>query len=166
MTTRAPELCRASSVAVPRAPARWWIALGLAVGLLASLRGEAVARTPADCKLAWSKAVRSYLTKNRKAAPDGSIPEDMAAMEAAAEQWLEAFQPACEIEAAGDKATARVEAAALGVEILARLDQRGCARFLEYFMESTRPQEICRAAPTAPEGQLREQIQTTIPRRS
>ncbi|MEL6183995.1 MAG: hypothetical protein AAFU79_05160 [Myxococcota bacterium] len=126
------------------------------------------ARTVDACQEAWSKAVRSYLTKNRKAAPDGTVPkqQDLDGMEAAAQQWIAAFRPACEIEADGDKPSARVEAAMIGVKILARLDTRGCSRFLEYYMQSSRSQEICRGAATRPsEVTLRDQIGTSIPRR-
>lgn len=130
------------------------------------LSSVAEARSLGDCQLAWSKAVRSYLTKNRKAAPDGSVPKDMDGLEASAQQWLVAFRPACEIEAAGDKPSARVEAAALGVRILARLDNRGCSRFLEYFMQSTRSLDICRtAASTSNMETLRQQIDRSIPER-
>lgn len=138
-------------------------ALGAASLTLIPSQGRA--RSIDDCQSAWSKAVRSYLTKNRKAAPDGSVPKDMDALEAASQQWLTAFRPACELEAAGDKPGARVEAAALGVKILAKLDLRGCSRFLEYYMQSTRSQEICRTAVAADDGDLRQQIESSIPER-
>lgn len=119
----------------------------------------------AECQLAWAQAVRSYLTKNQRAAPDGSVPTNMDETEAAAERWNQAFRPACELEAGGDKTSARIEAAALGAKILARLDLRGCGRFLEYYMESTRPQEVCRAAGRGDDDDLRQQIERTIPAR-
>lgn len=135
----------------------------LTAAFLASWPPVAEARSLDACQLAWSKAVRSYLTKNRKAAPDGTVPNTMEAMEEAAQRWLSAFRPACQIEAAGDKPSARVEAATLGVKILARLDLRGCTRFLEYYMESTRSQDICRAATSGRNSDLREDIQRSIP---
>ena len=137
-------------------------ALSLAAVMVAT---PAQARSLDDCQLAWSKAVRSYLTKNRTAGPDGQVPSDMDGMEAAAQAWLTAFRPACEMEAEGDKGGARVEAAVLGLTILARLDMRGCARFLEYFMQSTRSAEICRAANTASTEELRDRVARTIPAR-
>lgn len=141
-------------------------ALVLGGALFASSPAEA--RTVDACQEAWSKAVRSYLTKNRKAAPDGTVPkqQDLDGMEAAAQQWIAAFRPACQIEADGDKPAARVEAAVIGVKILARLDTRGCSRFLEYYMQSSRSQEICRGAATRPsEITLRNQIGESIPTR-
>lgn len=145
-----------------------WGALLLASTLAGVFVGGSVAeaRSLSDCQLAWSKAVRSYLTKNRKAAPDGSVPKDMDGLEASAQQWLIAFRPACQIEASGDKPAARVEAAALGVQILARLDTRGCSRFLEYYMQSTRSEDICRSAASSSNMEtLRQQIDRSIPER-
>lgn len=125
---------------------------------------EAEARSMGDCKQAWSKAVRSYLTTNRRAAPDGSTPQTMDAMEAAATQWMDAFSSACEIESSGDKPAARIEAAMLGTKILARLDPRGCARFLEFYMESTRPKDLCQAAASGAGNEaLRTQLSSTLP---
>lgn len=148
----------------PRRPTGLLAAAGAVLALGLSAPEPAEARSLGECQLAWSKAVRSYLTTNRRAAPDGTVPEDMDAMEAAAEQWMRAFRPACDLEAAGDKPSARVEAALLGVKILAELDPRGCARFLEYYMESTRSTEICRsAAGAAEDGDLRRRIGATIP---
>lgn len=139
-------------------------ALAASVSLGAFASAEAEARSISACKEAWSKAVRSYLTDNRRAAPDGTIPDDLDEIEAASQAWEDAFQPACDIEQAGDKPAARVEAAALGVRILARLDRRGCARFLEFFMESTRPSEICQAAAAeASMIDLRRDVEASIP---
>ncbi len=137
---------------------------GVLVGLLLPA-GPIEARSAGECQLAWSKAVRSYLTRNRKAGPDGQVPKDMDGAERAAEQWSAAFAPACRIESGGDKGAARVEAAAIGVQILAKLDNRGCARFLEYYMQSTRSADICRAAETGEQEDLRRQIEETIPER-
>ena len=142
--------------------------LGWALGIALSFGGTlpAWARSPEVCQLAWSKAVRSYLTKNRRAGPTGSVPTDMDSMEAAAQAWLSAFAPACELEAEGDARSARLEAAAIGAQILARLDPRGCMRFLEYYMQSTRPRDICRAAAGQdPRANLRDQLARTIPSR-
>lgn len=147
-----------------RTPARI-VSSAFFLSLVVGSAGRAEARTTDECLQAWSKAVRSYLTQNRKAAPDGTVPKDMEGTELAAQKWLSAFRPACEFEAAGDKPSARIEAAALGVKILARLDLRGCSRFLEYYMQSTRPREICRVARSADDDQLRRQIETTIPSR-
>lgn len=134
-----------------------------ALAAMTATETAAHARPIDACQLAWSKAVRSYLTKNRKAAPDGTVASDMDGMEQAAQAWLATFRPACEIEAAGDKPSARVEAALIGTKVLAKLDMRGCARFLEYFMESTRPQDLCRAVPTSTDDDLRSQIEGSIP---
>ena len=125
----------------------------------------AEARSLDDCQLAWSKAVRSYLTTNRRAAPDGSVPKDMDALDSAARKWLVAFRPACEIEAEGDRPGARVEAAKLGVKILSRLDPRGCKRFLEYYMQSSQPADICKAASSSEDDVLRAKIRRSIPKR-
>jgi hypothetical protein len=139
---------------------RWALTCGL--GLL--LAAEAEARTTNDCMSAWSRAVRSYLTTNRTAMPDGTVPEDLDGEERAAQAWMQAFLPACRMEEQGSEADARVEAAAIGVEILARLDPRGCRSFLGRFMESTRPDDICSAAGS--DGvDLRSQIARTIPAR-
>jgi len=125
----------------------------------------ALARTETDCKTAWSRAVRSYLTQNRRAAPDGTVPEDLDGEELAVQAWLRAFEPACRLEAQDRTDEARVEAAAIGVRILARLDPRGCVTFLRAYMQSSRPQDICSAVQTDAPIDLGSQIAATIPRR-
>lgn len=114
---------------------------------------------------AWSRAVRSYLTQNRRAAPDGTVPQDLDAEELAVQAWLRAFQPACRLEAEGRKAEARVEAATIGVNILVRLDPRGCETFLSSYMQSSRPSDICSAARADANVDVRDQISRTIPPR-
>jgi hypothetical protein len=96
--------------------------------------------------MAWSKAVRSYLTKNRISGPDGVVPKDLDEQEMVSQAWMEAFAPACSLEAAGKKAEARVRAAEIGVEVLAKLDAKGCQRFLKYYMEADNAESICTAA--------------------
>ena len=123
------------------------------------------AREMADCQLAWSQAVRSYLTTNRKAAPDGTVPADLDARELSDQAWLGAFKPACEIEAQGDKPAARIEAAMIAVQILSKLDGRGCERFMQYYMDSTRGKDVCSAGTSADTASLREQVATAIPKK-
>jgi len=125
----------------------------------------APARSETDCMSAWSRAVRSYLTQNRRAAPDGTIPGDLDAEELAVQAWLRAFQPACRLELEGRAPEARVEAAAIGVRILARLDPRGCQTFLASYMQSSRPTDICAAAQAGAQVDVRGQIARTIPPR-
>jgi len=141
-----------------RATLLWALVFGLATPSVAW------ARTAPECMTAWSRAVRSYLTQNRKATPDGKVPEDLDAEEVAAQAWMEAFRPACEMEQSGQASEARVEAALIGVRILTRLDPRGCESFLNAYMNSDRPRDICSAA-----GQgidVRDDIARTIPSRS
>jgi hypothetical protein len=123
------------------------------------------ARSETDCMSAWSRAVRSYLTQNRRAAPDGTVPQDLDGEELAVQAWLRAFEPACQLETGGRKAEARVEAAAIGVSILARLDPRGCETFLTAYMQSSRPSDICTAARADANVDIRDQIARTIPAR-
>ncbi|MBX2814219.1 MAG: hypothetical protein KTR25_20590 [Myxococcales bacterium] len=127
---------------------------------------EAGARTIEQCQQVWSKAVRSYLTQNRKAAPDGSIPQDMEALDAAARQWLSAFRPACEREGSGDRSGARVLAAHIGVRILAKVDGKACTRFLEYYMRASKPVMICQTASSADDSALKEQLSENLLRGS
>ncbi len=140
--------------------------LGAFLGAMAWFTpAPAQARDLDSCQTAWSQAVRSYLTKNRKAGPDGKVPKDIDEAELAAQAWAATFRSACQLEAGGQKAEARVEAAAIGVEVLAKLDPRGCARFLEYYMQSTRGNDICSAAGTMDSAELRRQIESSIPRK-
>jgi hypothetical protein len=138
-----------------RATLLWAIVLGLATP------SQAWARSAPECMTAWSRAVRSYLTQNRKATPDGRVPDDLDGEEAAAQAWMGAFRPACETEQSGQAAEARVQAAVIGVRILTRLDPNGCEAFLSAYMSSDRPRDICSAA-----GQgidVRDDIARSIP---
>ncbi|MEQ9503396.1 MAG: hypothetical protein RIT81_41430 [Deltaproteobacteria bacterium] len=126
---------------------------------------HAEARDKNSCQQAWSQAVRSYLTTNRKAAPDGTVPKDLDAKELADQAWLASFSAACDLEANGDKAGARVEAAMIGVQVLARLDARGCERFMQYYMDSTQGRDVCSVGTTASTAELRKKIATAIPSR-
>lgn len=134
--------------------------------LLAALAtpGLAEARTADACQTAWAKAVRSYLTQNRKAGPDGKKPANVDEEELIAQAWEQAFAPACQLEQDGLKPEARIEAAMLGVQILAKLDARGCARFMEYYMGSTKAKDVCDMA-VAGNGsaELRQSIERSIP---
>ena len=76
----------------------------------------AEARTEDDCRRAWSRGVRSYLTKNRRAGPDGKVPKNLDEEELMAQAWDAAFSPACKLEAEGKKPEARIEAAMIGVK--------------------------------------------------
>ncbi len=137
--------------------------LALVAGFgLASL---AEARTEDDCRRAWSRGVRSYLTKNRRAGPDGKVPKNLDEEELMAQAWDAAFSPACKLEAEGKKPEARIEAAMIGVQILSKLDSRGCVRFLDKYMQSNRAQDICSSAQRAGTAQMREQITASIPRK-
>ena len=133
----------------------------LALGL-ASL---AEARTEDDCRRAWSRGVRSYLTKNRRAGPDGKVPKNLDEEELMAQAWDAAFSPACKLEAEGKKPEARVEAAMIGVQILSKLDPTGCVRFMDKYMQSNRAQDICSSAQRSGTAQIREQITSSIPKR-
>lgn len=142
------------------------IALVIAVvALAASFTSPAEARDENACQLAWSQAVRSYLTTNRTAAPDGTVPSDLDAQELAAQAWLKTFASACRMEAEGDKAGARVEAATLGVQVLAKLDVRGCARFLQYYMDASNGRDVCSVGKSADTAELRKQVAAAIPQR-
>jgi hypothetical protein len=110
--------------------------------------GAAEARGVEDCQLAWGQAVRSYLTQNRTKGPEDVV-----------------FRPACTIESQGDKAKARVEAVVIGVQALVKLDAKGCARFLESYVEAREPQAICNKAQQTPDDVdgLRRLVETSIP---
>lgn len=138
----------------------------LVLGLLLCAGPRSVeARSEGDCASAWSRAVRSYLTQNRRAAPDGTVPSDLDGEELAAQAWVDAFRPACVLEASGDGEGARIQAAVIGVQVLARLDPGGCQRFLSSYMESSRPQDICSAAAAGTGQDLSNQIASSIPPR-
>lgn len=136
--------------------------VGLAGLLIASV---ALARSKNDCETAWARSVRSYLTQNRKAAPDGSIPKTLDDEELAAQAWNAAFGPACDLEQQGEKKAARVEAAMIGARILAKLDPRGCVRFMDVYMQSSRAKDICDVAGSAGSADVRRRIEETIPAR-
>lgn len=121
--------------------------LGLLVLVFALPALPATARTAEDCQLAWGQAVRSYLTQNRTKGPED-----------------EAFAPACKLEAEGKKDEARVEAVAIGASALAKLDGRGCQRFMETYIESTRPKDVCDNA-SGDREKLKALIRETMPAR-
>ena len=126
--------------------------------------GAAFARDATDCQESWAKAVRSYLTQNRRAGPDGKVPANVDEEELVAQAWQQAFAPACKLEADGSKPEARVEAALLGVQILSKLDPRGCSRFMEYYMGSTRAKDICdMVAGGSGTAEIRASIEGSIP---
>ena len=108
--------------------------------------GNAMARDIEDCQLMWGQAVRSYLTQNRTKGPED-----------------EAFKPACELEAKGDKPAARVEAVTIGVKALAALDMRGCARFMETYIGATLPAKICEAAKGDDAEGLKKLVEGSLP---
>src|SRR5579862_6922799 len=83
-------------------------------GLCEMIPAKATAREKGDCILAWGQAVRSYLTQNRTKGPED-----------------ETFGPACDLESKGKKDEARVEAVVIGAKALAKLDMKGCQRFME-----------------------------------
>ena len=69
---------------------------------LASIGSVAHARPKGDsCQDAWSRAVRSFLTQNRKAGPDGKQPKTLDDEELIAQAWSSAFDPACKLEDGG-----------------------------------------------------------------
>ncbi len=127
--------------------------LGLAAMATAAVLGTftaspAEARGVEDCQLAWGQAVRSYLTQNRTKGPEDVV-----------------FKPACTIESSGDKSKARVEAVVIGVQELVKLDPKGCARFLQSYVEAREPQVICNKAVSSPEDVegLRRLVTQSIP---
>ena len=134
--------------------------------LLLSTAPLAHARPKGDsCQDAWSRAVRSFLTQNRKAGPDGNQPKTLDDEELIAQAWTSAFDPACKMEDAGKKKEARIEAALIGAQILARLDKRGCIGFMSSYMQSTKAKDICDVAGSAGSEDLRKRIEGSIPAR-
>lgn len=125
---------------------------GLFLGLLCSFvflaSPSAEARDLEDCMLKWHRAVASYLTQNRT-----SFGQD---------ENMGQFQVACEKEQSGDKKGARLEAILVGVRNLARLDPRGCARFMEFYVGASDPEAACSAA-QQPDDKLRRIIQDGAP---
>ena len=133
---------------------------------LLSLASSAEARPKGEaCQDAWARAVRSFLTQNRKAGPDGKQPKTLDDEEIIAQAWTSAFDPACKLEDEGKKKEARVEAAMIGAQILSRLDPRGCTSFMKSYMESTKAKDICDVAGSAQSADLRRQIEGSIPAR-
>ena len=126
---------------------------------------SAHARSPYECKTKWAQAVRSYLTQNRKAGPDGKVPTNLDEQEMVAQAWVEIFTPACQIEARGDKPGARIQAALIGAATLAKLDMRGCQRFMQYFMGSERPKDVCDEAKQGEGARLRTVVERSLPSR-
>jgi len=141
---------------------KWLAGLTLS-SLVLGWSALAEARDPDDCKRAWSQAVRSYLTQKRNAGPDGKAPASLDEQELVLQAWMATFEAACQMEAQGDKEGARLEAALAGVQALARLDQTGCARFMEFYMGSQRGGDVCSAAGSANSATLKEQIRSSIP---
>ena len=60
---------------------------------------------------------------------------------------------------------ARIEAALTGVKILAKLDSRACNRFLTYYMESSRANDICSQVrlPKFSDQDVKKKIASSIP---
>jgi hypothetical protein len=134
--------------------------------LLLFAPASAFARPKGDsCQDAWSRAVRSFLTQNRKAGPDGNQPKTLDDEELIAQAWTGAFDASCKLEDEGKKKEARVEAALIGAQILARLDKKGCVGFMNAYMQSTKAKDICDVAGSAQSEELRRQIEGSIPAR-
>ena len=126
-----------------------FVAVGLSIVMLAGVivpTGLALARDVEDCKARWGSAVRSYLTKNRRAGPSGKVPTNLDEMEEVGMAWIDMFNDACRLEKAGKRRRSRLLAASLGTEALARLDQVACQRFLHYFMKAKDPEGVCQSA--------------------
>jgi hypothetical protein len=133
---------------------------------LLSLAPLAHARPKGEaCQDSWARAVRSFLTQNRKAGPDGAQPKTLDDEELIAQAWTSAFDPACKLEDGGNKQGARVEAAMIGAQILARLDPKGCISFMSSYMQSTKAKDICDVAGSAGSEDLRKRIEGSIPAR-
>ncbi len=133
---------------------------------LLSLAPAAHARPAGDsCQDAWARAVRSFLTQNRKAGPDGNQPKNLDDEELIAQAWTSAFDPACKLEESGKKKEARVEAAMIGAQILKKLDPKGCISFMNAYMQSTKAKDICDVAGSAGSEDLRKRIEGSIPAR-
>ena len=107
---------------------------------------DAQAREVEECQQWWGQAVRSYLTRNRTKGPEDDV-----------------FKTACELEAKGDKAEARIEAITIGVRELATLDIKGCKRFMKLYVGSTIPDPVCEAAGSDDYNGLRKLVATSIP---
>ena len=124
------------------------VAVGLLLAGFVVGPASAWARDLEDCQMWWGQAVRSYLTQNRTQGPEDEV-----------------FKPACEIEAKGDKDGARIEAIMIGVRALAKLDQKGCGRFMGLYIGAGSPEEICMAATGEDMEKLREIVLNNLPPR-
>jgi hypothetical protein len=135
----------------------WLFSIGLGVVMVSSL---ADAREKEECQTAWGGAAHSYLTQNRNRGPNGeSNSADVNAL------WEQLFAPACTLESQGKKDDARVEAVMLGAKALAKLDMRGCQRFMEVYVSSSRPKDVCDAALAGDEANLRKVVTDSMPAR-
>ncbi len=123
------------------------------------------ARNEDDCKRAWSRAVRSYLTQNRKASPSGEVPKDLDAEERSAQAWLDVFKAACRQEKEGQKSEARIEASLAGAQVLVKLDPRACVQFMSAYMGASSPQDICQKIPRGSSETLRALLRSSLPPR-
>ncbi len=126
---------------------------------------SASARSFEDCKLRWGSAVRSYLTQNRRAGPDGKVPTNIDETEAVAAAWVDLFGPACKLETTGKKREARLMAATVGTATLARLDPVACQRFLHYFMSAKNPEGVCQTALDASPERLKARVAAALKHR-
>jgi hypothetical protein len=124
---------------------------------------SAYARDASDCKEAWARAARSYLKQNRTSAPDGKVPANLDDTELANQAWMEVFAGSCKTEAGGNKAEARLEAAAAAASVLSKLDPRGCTSFMESYMGSDRGKDICDLARKGGGIELTEKIKASVP---
>lgn len=125
------------------------VSMALGFGLVSgALTGRAEARDPAECQESWGRAVRSYLTQNRKSGPEDAV-----------------FAPACALEGQGKKDEARVEAVIIGARALAKLDLRGCQHFMENYVASSKPKDVCDAATGGDENRLRTVVKESMPAR-
>lgn len=119
-----------------------------AAGLIGALSVPAFARQSEDCQLAWGQAVRSYLTQNRNKGPEDQV-----------------FAQACDLESKGKNDEARIEAVVIGSRALAKLDPKGCKEFMESYVESAKPKDVCDAALGPDTDKLRELIKASTPAR-
>jgi len=106
----------------------------------------AEARDMEDCMLAWGQAARSYLTKNRTSGPEDEV-----------------FKTACQMEAKGDKAGARLEAVVIGMKALAKLDIGGCGKFMGRYIGATLPDRLCEATKTEDDAALKLMVSESLP---
>lgn len=129
--------------------------------------GFAEARDVDDCKRTWARAVRSYVARSRaKVGPDGAAPQSIDDEERIAQAWLQVFSEACGLEADGQKAASRLEAALSGARALIQVNPPACAKFMQHYMGSNRPQDVCDMVKsgTGSEG-VRRALESSIPPR-